>query len=31
VSVIKDSAAIDKAGGAGGIIVISKVDEIITI
>jgi nitrogen regulatory protein PII len=31
VSVIKDSAKIDKAGGAGGIIVISKVDEIISI
>jgi nitrogen regulatory protein PII len=31
VSVIKDSAAVDKAGGAGGVIVLSKVDEIITI
>jgi nitrogen regulatory protein PII len=31
VSIIKDSAKIDKAGGAGGIIVISKVDEIINI
>lgn len=31
VSVVKDSAKIDKSGGAGGIIVISKVDEIISI
>ena len=31
VSIIKDSAKIDKTGGAGGIIVISKVDEIISI
>ena len=31
VSVLKDSAKIDKSGGAGGIIVISKVDEIISI
>ena len=31
VSVMKDSAKIDKSGGAGGIIVISKVDEIISI
>jgi nitrogen regulatory protein PII len=31
VSVIRDSAKIDKAGGAGGIIVISKVDEILSI
>jgi hypothetical protein len=28
---MKDSAKIDKSGGAGGIIVISKVDEIISI
>ena len=31
VSIIKDSAKIDKSGGAGGIIVLSKVDEIISI
>jgi nitrogen regulatory protein PII len=31
VSVIKDSAKIDKTGGAGGILAISKVDEIINI
>lgn len=31
VSILKDSAKIDKSGGAGGIIVISKVDEIINI
>ncbi len=31
VSILKDSAKIDKSGGAGGIIVISKVDEIISI
>lgn len=31
ISIIKDAAQIDKSGGAGGIIVISTVDEIITI
>ncbi len=31
ISVIKDAAQIDKSGGAGGIIVVSEIDEIITI
>jgi len=31
ISIIKDAAQIDKSGGAGGIIVISEIDEIITI
>jgi nitrogen regulatory protein PII len=31
VSIIKEAAKIDKTGGAGGILAISKVDEIINI